>query len=215
MAGPNAPTAENLKSWLQKNPTFEVVRPGTLSTIKPNAGKKKSLNEPHKIQTTLPFERIPKKSDPSTPARIHQPEQKEKPPRILPSPKEERIGRAQPTTREERLARAPPTSKEERLAKALATPKEERIATKSLTTPKEERIAKTTPKEEVKQLVQPRTPVTPKSQPSQFLDTPKASTSFAKTAPETRKLARATANRSQSAYDKVSYLVLFIFTPTI
>lgn len=59
MAGPNAPTAENLKDWLQRNPTFEVVRPGTLSAInKPNI---KKLNEPKRIQTTLNFDKIPKK----------------------------------------------------------------------------------------------------------------------------------------------------------
>ncbi|KPI94969.1 PHD finger protein 3 [Papilio xuthus] len=61
LAGPNAPTAENLKLWLQKNPTFEVVRPGTLSTIKPNPSRKKSAGEANKIQTTLNFERLPKK----------------------------------------------------------------------------------------------------------------------------------------------------------
>lgn len=61
LAGPNAPTAENLKLWLQKNPTFEVVRPGTLSTIKPNPSRKKSVGESNKIQTTLNFEKLPKK----------------------------------------------------------------------------------------------------------------------------------------------------------
>lgn len=65
LAGPNAPTAENLKSWLQKNPTFEVVRPGTLGSTKPNAPTKKP--EPQKIQTTLNFEKINKKSTAHSP----------------------------------------------------------------------------------------------------------------------------------------------------
>ncbi|XP_037968475.2 death-inducer obliterator 1 isoform X1 [Plutella xylostella] len=68
LAGPNAPTAENLKTWLQKNPTFEVVRPGTLSAIKPKLASKRPSNEPHKIQTTLNFERVPKKASPGVPA---------------------------------------------------------------------------------------------------------------------------------------------------
>ncbi|XP_047525577.1 death-inducer obliterator 1 [Pieris napi] len=65
LAGPNAPTAENLKSWLQKNPTFEVVRPGTLSSIKPNAVRKKSLDASNKIQTTLNFSKVPRKETPA------------------------------------------------------------------------------------------------------------------------------------------------------
>ncbi|XP_063375592.1 protein piccolo [Cydia amplana] len=74
LAGPNAPTPENLKIWLQKNPTFEVVRPGTLSAIKPNVMKKKAAasatKEPSKIQTTLNFERIPKKPGLQTPKEL-------------------------------------------------------------------------------------------------------------------------------------------------
>ncbi|GBP39976.1 Death-inducer obliterator 1 [Eumeta japonica] len=58
--GANAPTAENLKSWLQKNPTFEVVRPGSLSAIKPNSNVKKP--HPQKVQTILNFERIHKRA---------------------------------------------------------------------------------------------------------------------------------------------------------
>lgn len=71
LAGPNAPTAGELKSWLQKNPTFEVVRPGALSSTRP--GLKKKL-EPKKIQTTLNFERLPKNTpeQSSTPVRIPQ-----------------------------------------------------------------------------------------------------------------------------------------------
>ncbi|XP_023714511.1 death-inducer obliterator 1 isoform X4 [Cryptotermes secundus] len=34
LAGPNAPTAGNLKTWLKDNPTFEVVRPGVMPTTK-------------------------------------------------------------------------------------------------------------------------------------------------------------------------------------
>ncbi|XP_026759086.2 death-inducer obliterator 1 [Galleria mellonella] len=147
LAGPNAPTAENLKAWLQKNPTFEVVRPGTLSTIKPNVSKRKLSNEPNKIQTTLNFEKISRKSieQPSVtpPAKIHQIENKEK------------------------------------------IPKEK------------------TPKEDSKTISQPKTPVTPKSQALSYIDTPKASTSFAKTINEPRKLVRASLNRSQSTHEKV------------
>lgn len=98
MAGPNAPTAENLKTWLQKNPTFEVVRPGTLHTIKPNLAKKKS-NEPGKIQTTLNFERIPRKSaeQPITP-KTPQQEPKEKVTKVAMSPREEMRPTPQPRT---------------------------------------------------------------------------------------------------------------------
>ncbi|XP_063395302.1 protein piccolo [Cydia fagiglandana] len=81
LAGPNAPTPENLKIWLQKNPTFEVVRPGTLSSIKPNVMKKKAASatkEPSKIQTTLNFERIPKKPG----LQVHK-ELKEIPPKLM------------------------------------------------------------------------------------------------------------------------------------
>ncbi|XP_061709027.1 protein piccolo-like isoform X2 [Cydia pomonella] len=82
LAGPNAPTPENLKVWLQKNPTFEVVRPGTLSAIKPNVMKKKAAapatKEPNKIQTTLNFERIPKKIGLQTPKEL-----KEIPPKLM------------------------------------------------------------------------------------------------------------------------------------
>ncbi|XP_053619005.1 death-inducer obliterator 1 [Plodia interpunctella] len=164
LAGPNAPTAENLKAWLQKNPTFEVVRPGTLSTIKPNVNKRKSLTESHKIQTTLNFERIPKKSDQQTPAKIHQSEVRDKTPKVLQSPKEEKSLKITPSPREDRLS------------KILLSPKEE-------------------------MKVMAKTPVTPKSQPLQLIDTPKASTSFAKTSSEPRKLVR-TSSRSQSTYDK-------------
>lgn len=91
LAGPNAPTAENLKAWLQKNPTFEVVRPGTLSTTKPNVARKKSCNEPTKIQTTLNFARIPKKSVEQSPSlpKTPQSEVKEKLIKVGPSLKEE------------------------------------------------------------------------------------------------------------------------------
>ncbi|XP_026319700.1 death-inducer obliterator 1 isoform X3 [Hyposmocoma kahamanoa] len=142
LAGPNAPTAENLKTWLQKNPTFEVVRPGTLHTIKPNLAKKKS-NEPGKIQTTLNFERIPRKS-----------------------------------------AELPMTPK---------TPQQE---------PKE-KITKVviSPREEIRPIPQPRTPVMLRSQLPDYQDTPRPSTSTAKLT-EPKKPLRATATRSQSTYEK-------------
>ncbi|XP_038208455.1 death-inducer obliterator 1 [Zerene cesonia] len=89
LAGPNAPTAENLKSWLQKNPTFEVVRPGTLSAIKPNIARKKS-NESNKIQTTLNFAKIPRKNtEQSPPVKPPQPETKEVKGKTLLSPREQ------------------------------------------------------------------------------------------------------------------------------
>ncbi|XP_047026879.1 death-inducer obliterator 1 isoform X1 [Helicoverpa zea] len=89
LAGANAPTAENLKSWLQQHPTFEVVRPGTLSTIKPGLGKKKT-SEPNKIQTTLNFERIPRKpAEQATPQRTPNVEPKERSIRLISAPKEE------------------------------------------------------------------------------------------------------------------------------
>ncbi|XP_045778192.1 uncharacterized protein LOC123876092 isoform X2 [Maniola jurtina] len=94
LAGPNAPTAENLKIWLQKNPTFEVVRPGTLTAIKPNVIRKKPTLEPNKIQTTLNFARIPRKSVEQSPqmleAKTPQAEPRERMVKtLLPSPREE------------------------------------------------------------------------------------------------------------------------------
>lgn len=144
MAGPNAPTAENLKTWLQKNPTFEVVRPGTLHTIKPNLAKKKLSNEPGKIQTTLNFERIHRKpaEQPQTP-KTPQPEPKEKITKVI-----------------------------------------------------------TSPKEETKPTPQARTPVSVRSQPPDYQDTPRPSTSTAKVV-ELKKPLRATATRSQSTFEKV------------
>lgn len=89
MAGTNAPTADNLKAWLQQHPTFEVVRPGTLSTIKPGLAKKKTA-EPNKIQTTLNFERIPRKpAEQSTPIRMPHAEPKERSIKLIAAPKEE------------------------------------------------------------------------------------------------------------------------------
>lgn len=89
LAGPNAPTADNLKSWLQSNPTFEVVRPGTLSTTKPSMGKKR-MSEPNKIQTTLNFERIPRKSlENQTSLKSPQTEVKERSIKLIPAPREE------------------------------------------------------------------------------------------------------------------------------
>lgn len=146
LAGPNAPTAENLKAWLQQNPTFEVVRPGTLSTIKPTTGKKKSTDTTTKIQTTLNFARIPRKPvDHSTTPKTPQ-----------------------------------------------AEPKERSIKLISI------------PREEPKPTPQLKSPVTPKSQPPQLTDTPKASTSTAKPAVTSRKLIRAPSTQSQSSYEKVS-----------
>lgn len=147
LAGPNAPTAENLKAWLQKNPTFEVVRPGTLSTIKPNTSKKKNSNEPNRIQTTLNFERIPRKSlEQTTPSKSQQVEVKEKINKSLPSPKEE-----------------------------------------------------------VKTVIQPKTPVASKShQQTTLTDSPKgnSSVSTAKPVIEPRKIVRNISSRSQSTNEK-------------
>ncbi|CAG4978286.1 unnamed protein product [Parnassius apollo] len=98
LAGPNAPTAENLKSWLQKNPTFEVVRPGTLSTIKPNPSRKKSSTDSNKIQTTLNFERIPRKDTEHTASKPVSKENKDKVMKPLLSPKEEIKPVVQPKT---------------------------------------------------------------------------------------------------------------------
>lgn len=66
-----------------------MVRPGTLSAIKPNVVRKKSTNEPNKIQTTLNFARIPKKSQEQTQPKTPQPEPKEKMIKVIPLPKEE------------------------------------------------------------------------------------------------------------------------------
>lgn len=134
-----------MKAWLQRNPTFEVVRPGTLSTTRPNTSKKKISNEPNKIQTTLNFERVPRKSlDQATSSKSQQVDVKERINKSLPSPKEE-----------------------------------------------------------VKTVPRPKTPVTLKSQQSQLTDTPKASTSTQKSATEPRKIVRSISSRSQSTNEKV------------
>ncbi|CAH2102372.1 unnamed protein product [Euphydryas editha] len=122
LAGPNAPTAENLKTWLQKNPTFEVVRPGTLSAIKPNIARKKSLNEPNKIQTTLNFTRIPKKTDQTVQPKTPQSEPKEKLIKALPSPKEEVKTTPLPKT---------PVTPKSQPQQIFETPKSTKIATES------------------------------------------------------------------------------------
>lgn len=138
LAGPNAPIAGELKTWLQKNPTFEVVRPGALSSIRP--GLKKT--EKKRIQTTLNFEKVPKNS----------PEQSSSPVRV-----------PQSDIRDRRLL----------------------LSRRENTTP--------SPK-----------PATPKSHHIQLIDSPKASTSAAKPAPEPRKLVRTSLNRSQANNEKVS-----------
>ncbi|KAJ8735660.1 hypothetical protein PYW07_007280 [Mythimna separata] len=98
LAGINAPTAENLKAWLQQHPTFEVVRPGTLSTIKPGLAKKKTA-EPNKIQTTLNFERIPRKpAEQSTPVRTPHAEPKERSIKLIPPKEEPRTPQPKSTT---------------------------------------------------------------------------------------------------------------------
>lgn len=158
LAGPNAPTAENLRPWLQKNPTFEVVRPGTLSTIKPNTlNKKKLSNEPNKIQTTINFERIPRKTnEQNILVKSQQPEVKEKLVKLISLPKDE----TKP------IAKTAPTARPPILCKTPITPK---------------------------------TPPVPKLNTLQLIETPKASTSSAKTISEPRKLARnSTPNRSLS-----------------
>ncbi|XP_050342357.1 death-inducer obliterator 1 isoform X3 [Nymphalis io] len=130
LAGPNAPTAENLKTWLQKNPTFEVVRPGTLSAIKPNMPRKKSINEPNKIQTTLNFARIPKKIEQPTQPKTPQSEPKEKIPKVLASPKEEVKVTPQPKT---------PVTPKSQLQQIFETPK----STKALSETKKPNRAST------------------------------------------------------------------------
>lgn len=150
MAGPNAPTAENLKAWIQKNPTFEVVRPGALNTIRPNISKKKTSIESNKIQTTLNFERLPRKS-------------------------------IEPT-----------------------------VPTKSQTSEVKDRLKPLlSPKEEPKQVPQPKTPVTPKSLQSQNFDSPKASGSGIRNSSDKRKSSRNSLNKSQSIPEKVSKLIFF------
>ncbi|XP_045448734.1 death-inducer obliterator 1 [Melitaea cinxia] len=123
LAGPNAPTAENLKTWLQKNPTFEVVRPGTLSAIKPNIPKKKSTNEPNKIQTTLNFTRIPKKPvDQTIQPKTPHSEAKEKVIKALPPPKEDVKATPQPKI---------PVTPKSQPQQIFETPKSTKLATES------------------------------------------------------------------------------------
>ncbi|CAH0690632.1 unnamed protein product [Chilo suppressalis] len=185
LAGPNAPTAENLKTWLQKNPTFEVVRPGTLSTIKPNlAPKKRPSNEPNKIQTTLSFERIPRKS-------IEQPTSSK-------SIVTESKPKSQP--QDVKVIKTPPASKTKAVPEMklkLVQQPESKVKSKA------ENIAKVlqSPKEEMKMMPQPRTPVATRSNPIQLIESPKPSTSTPKTGNETRKLVRST-SRTQAAHEK-------------
>ncbi|XP_063822879.1 death-inducer obliterator 1 isoform X1 [Ostrinia nubilalis] len=176
LAGPNAPTAENLKAWLQKNPTFEVVRPGSLSPIRPTITKKKVSNEPNKIQTTLNFERVPKKS-------IEQPS----------SSKSLLETKSRVQQQESKLR-----------AQSDARPKAQHMELKSRSL-QQERIMKTvaSPREELKQSPQPRTPVALKQQQTQYIDTPRPSTSTAKPSmSEPRRLVR-TSSRSQVSSEKV------------
>lgn len=97
LAGPNAPTAGDLKSWLQRNPTFEVVRPGALSSIRPGM-KKKIMNEPKKVQTTLNFDRVPKNTpEPSSsPVRVPQSDLRDR--RLLLSKRENTTPSPRPAT---------------------------------------------------------------------------------------------------------------------
>lgn len=182
MAGPNAPTAENLKAWLQKNPTFEVVRPDSLSPIRPTITKKKVTNEPNKIQTTLNFERIPKKAteQPTSSKSILEPKARGQQPEPKMRPQSEMKPKMQ------QMELKPRSLPQERFMKNIASPKEE---------------AKPSP--------QPRTPVSSKSQPPQYIDTPRPSTSAAKpTVAEPRRIVR-TSSRSQAASEKVSDLIYF------
>lgn len=168
MAGPNAPTAENLRSWLQKNPTFEVVRPGALSTIKPNTSKKKASNEPNKIQTTLNFERIPRKAaEQNILVKSQQPEIKEKINKMLMSPREENKPLVTPKT---------PTSVKPSILNKSPAPQ------KNAT---------------------PKTPVY-KPNMTQLIDTPRPSTSIAKTVSEPRKPPKHNAATRSLSNDKVS-----------
>ncbi|CAH0766459.1 unnamed protein product [Diatraea saccharalis] len=183
LAGPNAPTAENLKAWLQKNPTFEVVRPGTLSTIKPNLPtKKKSLNEPNKIQTTLSFEKIPRKSvEQPTSSKTTTAEIKPKP-----QPQEGKILKTPPVTKTKLI----PDVKMKPSQLPELKIKNQPEKTKVLQSPKEEKI-----------MPQPKTPISTRSNPLQCPDSPKPSTSTPRGVNEPRKLVRS-ANRTPSAYEK-------------
>ncbi|XP_041974930.1 death-inducer obliterator 1 isoform X2 [Aricia agestis] len=187
LAGPNAPTAENLKAWLQKNPTFEVVRPGTLSTIKPNLARKKS-SEPNKIQTTLNFARIPKKAE-NVPVKKTE---------NVPVKKIENV----PVKKTENIQTRKPELIPVKKADTLG--RRENVQTKIqptlLKSPRSQQMLKmsqmTSPTEEVKS-PQPRTPGTPRLQQTNMFDTPKSS----KAPPEPKKIVRAT-SRTQTPAEK-------------
>lgn len=77
------------------------MRPGTLSTIKPNLSRKKSSatgGDSNKIQTTLNFERIPRKSSEQMAIKPSAQEQRDKVAKPFPSPKEEAKIASQPKT---------------------------------------------------------------------------------------------------------------------
>ncbi|KAL4712637.1 hypothetical protein ACJJTC_007934 [Scirpophaga incertulas] len=177
LAGPNAPTAENLKAWLQKNPTFEVIRPGALSAIKPNTTKRKLSNEPNKVQTTLNFERIPRKSNPEQPTII----------KPQSDTKTKNVDVKTPKIKSDVTAKLPESK--------TKTPSDLKQKTLLL-----EKTQKLTPKEDAKVIPQPKTPIATRSHPAQHPDTPKASTA-AKMTNEPRKLVRS-ASKPQAANDK-------------
>lgn len=53
LAGPSAPTAANLKVWLQDNPTFEVVQPGTMNRPSININKERAKINTQSVQSVL------------------------------------------------------------------------------------------------------------------------------------------------------------------
>lgn len=54
LAGPNAPTTSNLKTWLQEHPTYEVVQPGTnIIKSSPNITKIKAKSNAPKFLSVL------------------------------------------------------------------------------------------------------------------------------------------------------------------
>ncbi|XP_055923846.1 uncharacterized protein LOC129954153 [Eupeodes corollae] len=58
LTGSNAPTTLNLKKWLQDNPTFEVVQPGSVQALEIEKSKQKArpiVQSPTNINTFIPL----------------------------------------------------------------------------------------------------------------------------------------------------------------
>ncbi|CAK1540120.1 unnamed protein product [Leptosia nina] len=162
LAGPNAPTPENLKSWLQRNPTFEVVRPGTLSAIKPNVMRKRSQDASNKIQTTLNFAKIPRKNT-------------DQPPMVK-----------SPQWESKKADSAPSELRQSEKTKSVLSQREQ---TKITLTPRGT-LKLLTPRDESRVTPHPKTPTTPK--PNQNLpETPKSSIESRKNRAVSRSMASA------------------------